>query len=153
MTWSRRIRIRVDSIAAERWRLPICQPSSIRCDRILPENLVERLLGRRDDDLAAILDHQPVVGLEYDRLGQVHQHLAAVDEFDGAPAQVPLVMRQHRPPGRLRSICRDLGCPPDGDRPQHAVSPHWPLRRPPPEDCRFVPGQDHINLSRDDAYE
>ena len=31
------------------------------------------------------------------RLGQVDQHLAAVGKLDGAPAQVPLVMRQHRP--------------------------------------------------------
>lgn len=53
-------------------------------NRISPENLIERLIGRRDDDLPAILDHEPVVGLEYDRLGQVDQHLAAIDKFYGA---------------------------------------------------------------------
>ena len=34
MTWSRRIRMRSASIAAARWRLPMCQASSARCTRI-----------------------------------------------------------------------------------------------------------------------
>ncbi len=92
--------------------------------RIAPEHLVKRLVGGGDDDLAARLDHQPVIRLEHDRLGEVDENLAAIDELHGAAAQVPFVMRQHGAAERLPLVVAlEFRCAPDGDCPQHSVSP------------------------------
>ena len=63
-------------------------------------DVVELFRRRGDLDLAAILQHQPVAVVERDRLQEVDQHLAPLygpfGQFDGAAAQMPLVMRQDR---------------------------------------------------------
>ena len=72
-------------------------------DRIACADVV-KLFGRRADlDQAPVLQHQPVAVGERHGLGKIDQHFAAIGEFDGPAAQMPLVMRQARP---CRRRCR-----------------------------------------------
>ena len=69
--------------------------------RVARADVVEFFLGRDDLDMPAVFEHQPVAMAEHDGLGKVDEHLAAVDEFDGAAAQMAFVMGQH---GRRRGV-------------------------------------------------
>lgn len=64
-------------------------------NRIARSDVIEFFWRRPNLDLAPVLQHQKVAIGEGRRFQQVDQHLAAVDEFDGAASQVPLVMRQN----------------------------------------------------------
>lgn len=64
-------------------------------NRVARSDVIEFFGGCPDLDLAAVLQHQKVAVGEGRRFQQVDQHLAAVDEFYGASAQMPLVMRQN----------------------------------------------------------
>ena len=100
-------------MAAARWRLPICQASSARWTALLGTDVVERFLGRDDLDVTAILQHQPVAIVQGHRFGQVDQHSIATGRFDGAAAQMPLVMGQHR-----MVVGRDRSCLAGGRAPR-----------------------------------
>lgn len=64
-------------------------------DSVTGADVVELLRRRADLDLASVFKHEPVAIGQCDRLGQVDENLAAIGKFDGAAAQMPLVMRQH----------------------------------------------------------
>lgn len=69
--------MRSASMAAARWRLPICQARLGQMNMAQGADVVERLLRGDDLDMAAILKHQPVAIAQSNRLGQVDQYLVA----------------------------------------------------------------------------
>ena len=77
--------------------------------RVARANVVKLLRRRADHDQATVLQHQPVAVAERNGLRQVDQNLAAIGQFDGAAAQMPLVMRED-------SLANDLACRAAGGR-------------------------------------
>lgn len=74
--------------------------------RILPKNLVERLIGGGDLDTATIAENQRVAGVEHHGLRQVDHNLAAIDQFDEPTTQVAFIMLQD---GAARNRRQPLG--------------------------------------------
>ncbi|GAA2882748.1 hypothetical protein GCM10010837_40420 [Aminobacter niigataensis] len=58
-------------------------------------DFIELFLCGNDLGVAAVVEHQHVAGFEHDGLGQVDQHAVAMDEFDGAAADMAFVMGEH----------------------------------------------------------
>ena len=106
--------MRSASIAAARWRLPICQARLGEMNRIAAANF-QQLLFRGDDlGVAPILQHQHVAVFERDRLGKVDENAVAMGERDDLAPEMALILRQHgnvernlRAAGRRRSPRRE----------------------------------------------
>ena len=101
--------MRSASIAAARWRLPICQARSARCTAIAAADFQQFLVGGDDLGVASVLEHQHVAIFEDQRLGKVDEDAVAMHQRDDLAAQMALVMRQDGDVERNLPVGGNLG--------------------------------------------